>query len=499
MNKETKQKGNDWSEQEAAFFDLPNSTVLNEAYCKPCNGEKGDNFHHDVGAPKTSTPSRRDKAKKLSALGSSLMTNLVQSAKNEISRATKEGNHWREENRTRIPAAIDATVRRNQKPQRRQASPQVPTPFQTPLPQPNSNVDANRRNIPRFIQNTLVSQIPMRCIHCNSIPLMYHAHPFFGATERICSTHSLESLNRCVSCFRFEPKNHPFTQIGTSSAKICSACARTAILDDLAARQLYENVLSFMDSQGLDMYQGKMLNIPVHLVDENGMNRQSSTIGCNSNEQKRGLTIWSEQHVPIPDIVGIARNASSAFLGIVGKRKQARNIIAEERVEVGENLVRRNIWNGMRSVSVQKILCLKGLPSTLMSSILAHEATHAWLAFCPLRRDGVIGEDSTFGQVRRIDQTVEEGLCQLVAHLYLQHLMSEDRKEGFLEGFTSDSPSDAKLNQYYKWSIENHASPIYGQGFKMAAQAYCHTVQSGGGLKDLFEYVSIHRNFPNVT
>jgi hypothetical protein len=131
-----------------------------------------------------------------------------------------------------------------------------------------------------------------------------------------------------------------------------------------------------------------------------------------------------------------------------------------------------------------------------MSSILAHEATHAWLAFCPIRRDGVIGEETTFGQVRRIDQMVEEGLCQLVAHLYLQHLMADDRKEGLLEGFRSDCPSDAKLNQYYKWSIENHASPIYGHGFKMAAQAYSQTVQSGGSLKDLFEYVSMHRDFP---
>jgi hypothetical protein len=504
-NKETKQKGNNWSDQEAAFFDLPQTNALDATYCKPCNGEKkGPTPHHDDdddGAPTLSaTTIPRGKAKKTVALGSSL-SNLSKSAKNAFSRVTKEGVHRREDSRTnRTAAAPNSTARNNaaidamtrdQKPQR-QGLPQIPPLFQTPVPQPNTNSDENRRNMSRFIQNTLVSQIPMRCTHCNSIPLMFHAHPFFGATERICSTHSLQSVTRCVSCCRFEPKNHPFTQIGTSSAKICSACARTAILDDIAARELYENVLSFMETQGLDMFQGKMLNIPVYLVDENGMNMQSSTIGCNSNEQKRGLTIWSEQHVPIPDIAGIARSASSAILGIVATRKQDRNIVDGR----NENLVRRNIWNGVRSVSVQKILCLKGLPSNLMSSILAHEATHAWLAFCPIRRDGVIGEETTFGQVRRIDQMVEEGLCQLVAHLYLQHLMADDRKEGLLEGFRSDCPSDAKLNQYYKWSIENHASPIYGHGFKMAAQAYSQTVQSGGSLKDLFEYVSMHRDFP---
>ena len=133
-----------------------------------------------------------------------------------------------------------------------------------------------------------------------------------------------------------------------------------------------------------------------------------------------------------------------------------------------------------------------------MASILAHEATHAWLAFDPIRRDGVIGETTSFGQVRRIDQTVEEGLCQLVSHLFLQQLMVDDRKENFLDRLKNDGPSDVKLNQYFKWSIENHSSEVYGGGFKKAAQAYTQTIETGGTLKDLFQYISIHRDFPPV-
>lgn len=132
-----------------------------------------------------------------------------------------------------------------------------------------------------------------------------------------------------------------------------------------------------------------------------------------------------------------------------------------------------------------------------MASVLAHEATHAWFALNPVRRDGVVGDGTSFGTIRAIDRTVEEGMCQLVAHLYLQHLDANCQPETFVDNFKGE-PSDAKLNQYYKWSIENHGSPVYEGGFKNAVVAYTQTLQTGGGLRDLLQYVSIHRNFPPV-
>jgi len=116
------------------------------------------------------------------------------------------------------------------------------------------------------------------------------------------------------------------------------------------------------------------------------MNLQSSSIVCNANEQKRGLTIWSEQHIGLPDVRGIA---SSVFRRAVDGRRKGNEHTNSETSTSNGNEVRRNVWAGMRQVSVKKILCLKGLPRNLMASILAHEATHAWLAFDPIKTNNL--------------------------------------------------------------------------------------------------------------
>ncbi len=353
----------------------------------------------------------------------------------------------------------------------------------------NTPADRNQ-NVSRMVQNVALSQIPMRCTHCHSLPLMFQMHPFFGS-QRICSNHAPSSVPRCCACDRFQPMNQPFDRIGTSSALICRACARTAILDDIAATNIYKDVLTFLSSQGLDMYDGKMERIPIKLVSEDTLNQRSVGMDCGTMERKRGLCYWSEQHLGLPNVVGAARDML--------RRRNHNNNESEE--------ARRNYMAGIRHVRIEGILCLKGLPHNLMASILAHEATHAWFGLNPLRRDGVVGEGMSFGRVRRIDQTVEEGTCQLVAHLYLQYIMALDKyyrgkKDGkkrfqnILGGGGGEGPTNAKLNQYFKWSIENHSSPVYGGGFKKAVTAYQQTLENGGSLKDLFEYISIHRTFP---
>ena len=107
------------------------------------------------------------------------------------------------------------------------------------------------------------------------------------------------------------------------------------------------------------------------------------------------------------------------------------------------------------------------------------------------------------GSIRRIDQTCEEGVCQLASHLYLQHIMSlhdaAPRKDGTRSGIfksLGQGPSEKKMIRYYKWSIENHPSPVYGGGFKLAVKAFEKIADTGGGLKELLEYISIHRAFP---
>jgi len=471
-------KNNTWSEQEDALFGPPSTPV----YCEPC-------IDTTLKAPKASAtkPSVDQKrkvsmpalAKKLAGNASSRVTSII----SKVSQQSRPRPNVENSSRIRGPPTKTPTYKSN-----------IKDGEQFSTPSPLTLFGNSGSNTLRNVRNAVLSQAPHLCAHCHALPMRFQCHPFFGPTERICSTHPLESVTCCVSCFRFQPKNKPFQPIGTSSAKICPACARTAILDDDAARRLYENVLSFMEGQGLDMFQGRMLNIPIHLVGENGMNEQSSSIGCNANEKKRGLTIWSEVHAGLPSVSGIAEGitkaVSSTFLRPMSRKSNTS--------ESDNNNITRNVWAGMRHVSVKKILCLKGLPENLMASILAHEATHAWLAFNPIRRDGVRGEKTSFGQVRRIEQTVEEGLCQLVSYLYLQHLSADDKQglSDMMKTITGADVSDSTLNQYYKWSIENHSSPVYGGGFKKAARAYSQIIESGGELKDLFQYISMHRDFP---
>ena len=515
MRSKQKQKrrqdtANSWAEQEDALF----GPAPDNLYCEPCIATGVDaDADADVDTTRraaskedkapatrpTSTSTRKVSmpalAKKIACSASSRVTNIITKAKSEVSRVSQyhgnlDNGAGAGSSRTRmgrrapskpLPVVINTT---NIKKGGGYSKTSVPS-FTTPALPGN-----DQSNILRKARNIALAQVPNLCSHCHAFPMLSVCHPFFGPSERICSSHPPESIIRCVSCFRFQPKFKPFQQLGTSAARICPACARTAILDDNAARRLYENIISFLECQGLDMFQGKMLNVPIQLVDEDTMNQHGSTIGCDANEKKGGLTIWSEVHLPV--ISGVARgmaNAASNFRRYRGGKKNESNF------DNGGG----SSGNAGRHASVQRILILKGFPENLMASVLAHEATHAWLCYDPIRRYGVPGEHTSFGQIRRIDQTVEEGLCQLVSYLYLQHLTVDDKKRGvsdMVKMFTGGDPTDLTLNQYYKWAIENHPSPVYGGGFKKAAKAYSQTLESGGGLKDLFQYVSMHLDFP---
>lgn len=131
-----------------------------------------------------------------------------------------------------------------------------------------SNSDKHRlQNISRIAQNVVVSQLPIPCCYCDSLLTMvgpYRCHPFFPPTERACITHTTNEMPKCLSCGRFQPKRKPFqfVEFGTPSQDIlCQACARTAVIDNPNARNIYIHVLQFFKDQGLHMYNGKMERI----------------------------------------------------------------------------------------------------------------------------------------------------------------------------------------------------------------------------------------------
>jgi len=462
--------GNTWNDQDEAFFgSVVKDKTLN--YCEPCKKT-------NTNEPSTST--NHHPMSSIVGIQKQRLAHVANSASKKVKNLLDKKKHFNGSN---------------------------PWSMSNIGPNTNDSVSSHRRdttttttvannpslsNIGRVVQNALVSQIPLRCAHCHSIPMMYQTHPFFGPVERICSTHPLNRIVRCVSCQRFQPKNTLFAQIGTSSARICPICARTAILHNEAAKDLYKDILVFMEeTNGLEVFDD-MHHIPILLVNEDALNGNSSSIGCDANEQKRGLCVWSEQHFGLPvnpmDVVGAARGMFQHWSG---------NHAAIHRGNSKTSDHLRNTRAGWRKVTIQSIYVLKGLPRNLMASILAHESMHAWLGLHPIRRDGVVGEDTSFGTVRRIEPIIEEGICQLVAYLYLQHIISnEESTESDRTFFFSGEPTDSKLNQYFLWAIENHSSPVYGEGFHKAFSAYRHICEQGGGLKDLMTYIVIHRDFP---
>jgi hypothetical protein len=123
-------------------------------------------------------------------------------------------------------------------------------------------------------------------------------------------------------------------------------------------------------------------------------------------------------------------------------------------------------------------MCLSGLPADLTSSVLAHEATHAWIKLNPNFRYG-----------KALPLVVEEGIAQLIAFLFLNEGLEPIFEQ--TESAAGDSnPSDFKLRQYFKFCIETDQT-LYGEGFRMAARAYAEM-----GMHELLYYIALNHDFP---
>ena len=122
------------------------------------------------------------------------------------------------------------------------------------------------------------------------------------------------------------------------------------------------------------------------------------------------------------------------------------------------------------------ILCVCGLPRELTISILAHEATHAWFRLHP---------DTDI--LKPMPPSVEEGCCQLIAYLLLEAL--DKAEEAGRDSLLGSVSRNKQLRQQLKLRIESDESDIFGQGYRVAAQA-C----SGVGIDVLMGNVAMYRD-----
>ena len=284
-------------------------------------------------------------------------------------------------------------------------------------------------------------------------------------------------IRRCAGCHRFEPlfasPTKHFIDVGDSNTGrcVCLACCRTVVTSNDDAVPLWDKVIDFFEGPlGLITSEESVISSS-NSSSVNGVTRQDLKLipvlvvgmeALNDNTQKNGSKHYGSQQIMTRGLCLSEHNTTKS-----SKSGQRRSI--------GKN----------GGVGVTAILILSGLPSDLTASILAHEATHAWIKLHP-----------NFPFTDPLPLRVEEGLCQLVAHLFLndgldtiEHNLTSDTNAAFDDNDES-IPSDEKLRQYFRFCIETDES-VYGEGFRLAARAYAKM-----GMQELLYYVALNHDFP---
>ncbi|KAI8002641.1 Protein DA1 [Camellia lanceoleosa] len=286
----------------------------------------------------------------------------------------------------------------------------------------------------------------------------YRAHPFW--IQKYCPFHEHDGTPRCCSCERMEPRETRYVALD-DGRKVCLECLDSTIMDTNECQPLYLDIQEFYEGLNMKVEQ----QVPLLLVERQALNEamDGDKSGHHHMPETRGLCLSEEQTV-------------STILSrpIIGTGNRAMNMITEP-------------YTLTRRCEVTAILILYGLPRLLTGSILAHEMMHAWL-----RLNGY----------RILSQDVEEGICQVLAHMWLEsQIMS---MSGSNVASTSSSapvltlskqgtrsPFERKLGEFFKHQIESDTSPVYGNGFRAGNQAVLKY-----GLWTTLEHIRLTGTFP---
>jgi hypothetical protein len=240
------------------------------------------------------------------------------------------------------------------------------------------------------------------------------------------------------------------------------------MVDNADVSPLWERVLDFFErSLNLPVWK-EMRDIPILVVQSDALNDQMRSDNAHygsSQIMARGLCLTDHspnRRFKLPSMRFISSSRSFAAI-------EQQGFTYYEVPEPGRGNPNSNVF---------AILCLSGLPRDLTVSVLAHEATHAWIKLHP-----------KYDSRKPLPAQVEEGCAQLVAMLLLTDgLDPPDTTADTVEG-----PSDEKLRQYFKFSIERDPDEIYGTGYRLAARAY-----SDIGIEALLNHVVRYGGFPST-
>ena len=127
---------------------------------------------------------------------------------------------------------------------------------------------------------------------------------------------------------------------------------------------------------------------------------------------------------------------------------------------------------GGRVCVVNAILVLSGLPRLLTGSIMAHECMHAFLRLSGFEEAAAPPAGAARSQQHTgLAPEVEEGLCQLVALLWLEQagsalLVAAPAAVGAAAAY------ERRLAAYFAHAIREEQSRVYGDGFRAAFDCF---------------------------
>ncbi|VAH40021.1 unnamed protein product [Triticum turgidum subsp. durum] len=183
---------------------------------------------------------------------------------------------------------------------------------------------------------------------------------------------------------------------------------------------------------------------------------------------------WRERkHHHLPETRGLCLSEEQTVSTILRRPRMTGNKIMEMITEP---------YRLTRRCEVTAILILYGLPRLLTGSILAHEMMHAWL-----RLKGY----------RTLSPDIEEGICQVLAHLWIESEIMAGSGSNAASTSSSSSSSasskkggrsqfERKLGDFFKHQIESDTSVAYGDGFRAGNR-----VVQQYGLKRTLEHIRL--------
>ncbi|XP_019192635.1 PREDICTED: protein DA1-related 2-like isoform X3 [Ipomoea nil] len=287
----------------------------------------------------------------------------------------------------------------------------------------------------------------------------YRCHPFWS--QKYCPSHEHDNTARCCSCERLESWDARYVSLGDGRS-LCLECMESAIMDTGDCQPLYHSIRDFYEGMNMRIDQ----QVPMLLVERQALNEaiEGEKHGFHHMPETRGLCLSEEQTVS-----SIQRRPRMGGRGFVGMRTQPQRL--------------------PRRCEVTAILVLYGLPRLLTGAILAHELMHAWL-----RLKGY----------RNLNPQVEEGICQVLSHMWLESEVMPTRYRNMPSTSTASSSSSSssskkggrsgtenKLGEFFKHQILNDASPAYGEGFRAA-----HVAVNKYGLRSTLEHIRLTGTFP---